>query len=159
MIILYQRDWIGLEVPKVSNLCGRRMCTFSKVRIQNQYFFLTQAWVLLLGLFGCFFMVKSNYIFFKSQKLLKLQQQLNIFFFLRIHKLQQSHKNYFSGAIIGGSVNPTEENILLLDNIDLSNNTAVSHDEYIHHIIFKLCLTPCPHKGSLKKNFQTQLNG
>jgi hypothetical protein len=46
-----------------------------------------------------------------------------------IHELLKLHKNNSSGAIIWGSLNQTEENILLLDDIDLSNNTVVTcHD-------------------------------
>ena len=37
----------------------------------------------------------------------------------------KSHINYFSGAIIWGSVHPTEDNILLLNDIDMYNYTAV----------------------------------
>ena len=35
------------------------------------------------------------------------------------------HRNFFSGTIIWGSVHLTEENILLLNNIDIYNYTAV----------------------------------
>ena len=42
-----------------------------------------------------------------------------------MHKLPKLHKIYSSGAIIWGCVNPTEENILNMNNIDLSINTAV----------------------------------
>ena len=41
--------------------------------------------------------------------------------------LQKLHRNYSSGAIISGSVHPTEENILLLNNIDMYNYTAVGN--------------------------------
>ena len=43
--------------------------------------------------------------------------------FVCMHKLPKLHRNYSSGASIWVSVHPSEENILLLDNIDPSNNT------------------------------------
>ena len=39
--------------------------------------------------------------------------------------LPKLHRNYSSGAIIWGSLHPTEENILLLRNIDIYNHTPV----------------------------------
>ena len=38
-----------------------------------------------------------------------------------LQELQKLHRNYSSVAIIWGYVPPTEENILLLNNIDMSN--------------------------------------
>ena len=35
--------------------------------------------------------------------------------------LPKLHRNYSSGAMVWGSVNPAEENILLLNNIDIYN--------------------------------------
>ena len=43
-----------------------------------------------------------------------------------MQELPKLHRNYSSGAIIRGSVHPTEDNILLLNNIDMYNYTAVS---------------------------------
>ena len=43
-----------------------------------------------------------------------------------MQELQKLHRNYSSGAIIWGSVHPTEENILLLKNIAMYNYTPVS---------------------------------
>ena len=45
--------------------------------------------------------------------------------FKRMQELPYLHRNCFSGAIIWGSVPPPEENILLLNNIDMYNYTAV----------------------------------
>ena len=42
-----------------------------------------------------------------------------------MQELPELHRNYSSGAIIWGFVNPTEEDILLLKNIDMYNYTAV----------------------------------
>ena len=42
-----------------------------------------------------------------------------------MQELPNLHMNYSSGAIIGGSVHPTRENILLLMNIDMYNYTAL----------------------------------
>ena len=42
--------------------------------------------------------------------------------------LQKLHKNFSSGAIIWGSLHPTEENILLLRNINIYNHTPVGAD-------------------------------
>ena len=39
--------------------------------------------------------------------------------------LPKLHRNYFSGAMVWGSVHPAEENILLLNNIDMYNEAAV----------------------------------
>ena len=46
-----------------------------------------------------------------------------------MQKLPNLHRNSSSEAIIWGSVHPTKENILLLNNIDLSNDTAVIEDQ------------------------------
>ena len=43
-----------------------------------------------------------------------------------MQELPKLQRNYSSGAIIWGSVHPTEENILLLKNIDMYNYTAVN---------------------------------
>ena len=40
-------------------------------------------------------------------------------------ELPKLHRNFSSGAIIWGSVHPTEENILLLNNNGIYNYTAV----------------------------------
>ena len=45
-----------------------------------------------------------------------------------MQELQNLHRNYSSWAIIWGSVHPTEENILLLKNIDMYNYTALVRD-------------------------------
>ena len=42
-----------------------------------------------------------------------------------MQELPKLHRNYSSGAIIWGIVHPTEESILLLNNIDMYNYTAV----------------------------------
>ena len=42
-----------------------------------------------------------------------------------MQELPKLHRNYSSGAIIGGSVHPNKENILLLRNIDMYNYIAV----------------------------------
>ena len=42
-----------------------------------------------------------------------------------VYRLTKAHKSYSSGPYDWGSVYPIEENILLLNNIDLSNDTAV----------------------------------
>ena len=42
-----------------------------------------------------------------------------------MQQLPKLHWNYSYGAIIWGSVHPTEENIFLLNNIDMYNYTAV----------------------------------
>ena len=42
-----------------------------------------------------------------------------------MQELPKLHRNFFSGFFIWGSVRPTEENILLLNNIEVSNQTAV----------------------------------
>ena len=44
-----------------------------------------------------------------------------------MQELPKLHRNYSSKAIIWGSVHPTGENILLLNNIDMYNYTAVSN--------------------------------
>ena len=45
--------------------------------------------------------------------------------FLGMQEVPHLHKNYSSGAIIWGPVHPIEGNILLLNNIDMYNYTAV----------------------------------
>ena len=42
-----------------------------------------------------------------------------------MQQLPNLHRNYFSGATIWGSVHPTIKNILLLNNIDMDNYSAV----------------------------------
>ena len=42
-----------------------------------------------------------------------------------MQELPKLHRNNFFGAIIWWSVHPTEENILLLNNIDMYNYTTV----------------------------------
>ena len=42
-------------------------------------------------------------------------------------ELPNLHRNYSYGPIIWGSVHPTEENIVLLKNIDMYNYTAVTN--------------------------------
>ena len=42
-----------------------------------------------------------------------------------MQELPKLHRNYSSGAIISGSVHPTETNILPLNNINMYNYTAV----------------------------------
>ena len=39
------------------------------------------------------------------------------------------HRNYSPEAFIWGSVHPTDETILLLDNVDLSKETAVANNK------------------------------
>ena len=52
--------------------------------------------------------------------------------FKRMQELPNLHMIYSSGAIIWGSVHPIEENVLLLNNIDIYNYTAVIslYDKY-----------------------------
>ena len=68
------------------------------------------------------------------------------------------HRNYSSGAIIWGSVHPTEENILLLNNIDLSNKAAVkyksAHFAKVWHNTFSICYTFCKVPNLWMKNVQ-----
>ena len=56
-------------------------------------------------------------------------------FFKCMHKLSTSHRNDSSEAIIGGSVHQTGENILLLNNIDLSKDTSVLIQEIFWSIL------------------------
>ena len=79
-------------------------------------------------------MVKfDNKVFKKSQKCQKKKKKkkkkkkmfLNFQFQKKLFKCMQElpklHRNYSSGAMVWGSVHPTEENILLLNNIDMYN--------------------------------------
>ena len=92
----------------------------------------TYALVRLVGLVGPFFMVKSSNKVFKNSKKCKnynnKKRRIHVFdlfmsgkLFKCMQELPKSHRNYFSWAIILGSVHPTEENILQLNNIDMSN--------------------------------------
>ena len=116
-------------------------------------------------------MVKfSNKVFNKFKKIVKNKKTkknmfLNFFIsekmFLCMQELPKLHRNYSSGAIIWGSVHPTEENILLLNNIDMYNYIAVLwkitiHEQkfcYAFHIcdfyIFSSVVSNCPVTGLL----------
>ena len=49
-----------------------------------------------------------------------------------MHQLPKVYRNYSSGAFISGFVHPTENNILLLDTVDLSKETAVNAKSSLH---------------------------
>ena len=120
-------------MPQIANLrtCGRDpLCTFSKVRRCNQSIFLN----LRLG----YFPLPSSLAFSglniitKFSKIQTNCKKKNAFKFLiqkKIFKCMQDlpklHRNYSSGAIIWGSLHPTEENILLLRHTDIYNDTPV----------------------------------
>ena len=84
-------------------------------------------------------MVKSNNKVFKNSKIIKITTTTKIVFDIFIseklfkctQELPKFDRNYSSGAIIRGSVHPTEENILLLNNIDMYNYTAVTQSRVL----------------------------
>ena len=85
---------------------------------------------------------------------------LNFLFQKKIFKCMQDlpklHKNYSSGAIIKGSFHPTEENILLLRNIDIYTSgvcVVLVHFSSVQRGEFRL-LTNTHRVGKTKARFQ-----
>ena len=82
-----------------------------------------------LNLITKFFKIQKN-LKKINKKIKKLKNAFTFLFQKKIFKCMQDlpkmHRNYSSGAIIWGSLHPTEENILLLGHTDIYNHTPVT---------------------------------